>query len=109
MGDDLQRVSFLLKDDQSTSALNDFSFSIVPNPVKDQANLYFQLPQAGKVHCRLYDLSGQLVSEKEIDGVAGENSLVLQAADFKDHFGLVICQLQSEQGNAVKRIVRNSN
>lgn len=108
-GDDVQKFSFVLKNDLADLPANDFTFNVVPNPVKDQANLYFQLPEDGKVHFRMYDLSGQLLNSKEIDGVAGENSIALQANDFKNHFGLVICQLQTEKGNAVKRIVRNSN
>lgn len=43
--------------------LSDFKFGVLPNPVKDQANIYIKAKKADNISLRIVDLNGRLVKK----------------------------------------------
>jgi type IX secretion system substrate protein len=60
-----------------TVASKELALAIAPNPANGNASITLTLPVAGPARVELFDLSGRVVSRKEVGGEAGIHSFRL--------------------------------
>ncbi|MCC6752470.1 MAG: hypothetical protein IT266_00635 [Saprospiraceae bacterium] len=77
-----------------------------PNPFSDQAVLQFDLPEAGDVTFKLYDLAGKQIYVHQLTGVQGNNEMAISARELQDARGIMYYVLSGPHGIASERIVR---
>lgn len=83
------------------------SVSLFPNPVQDRTTLSFHQPGAMPVSLVVTDTQGRRVFEQELIGVAGENKLTLNVADWITSSGVYYLHLRTNGEGAIVRMVVN--
>ena len=70
-------------DECCISNANEFKITeFYPNPVSDQLNLEFVIPQDGPVQLQIYNDIGQIMRNIEITATEGRNFLLINTVDF---------------------------
>lgn len=83
----------------------DLNGTIFPNPSAGNFSLQFDSENAGEVSVQLTDLSGKIISQKNISANAGTNLIAIDISGFSS--GTYLLQLiQQEQKTAVYRLVK---
>ncbi len=81
-----------------------FDLLVRPNPAKEKLVLRFNLPRAGKIGIKLYDVAGRVVKEiEEKEYKAGEHRLNLNVRSLPA--GVYFVRLKAENGRALTRKV----
>ncbi len=75
-----------------------------PNPFKAETTVGFNLPQAGEVTLKIYDVSGRVLRLMEIDAVKGFNSVNINR-DGMDATGVLYYQLETATETATKKMI----
>jgi hypothetical protein len=78
--------------------------SAYPNPFNPQATIEFNLPEAGEVKLKVYDLKGQLL-ETLINGHREAGEYITNWNADKAVSGIYFLRLESNNINEVKRLV----
>ena len=58
------------------------TLKVNPNPVQDKAKLIFNISEAGKCSVQLFDLTGKILTAKEVNGNKGVNQITLDVSRF---------------------------
>ena len=82
------------------------SFTITPNPMKDQALLTFHQPEPGMVCLKVYDVNGRQVLNREQWVDKGSGSISINAADIGNGKGWFTCMLTSNSGRIQQKMLR---
>ncbi len=78
--------------------------SVGPNPVQEQLNIGYQLPESQSVKLALFDTQGRLVFSDDLDGQAGVNRISLDFSVLPR--GNYFLKLVGKQGALHKQITR---
>ena len=88
-----------------TSVSNGFElFQNTPNPFKAETTIGFNMPQAGAVTLKIYDVSGRVLRLIEMDAVKGANSVNV-TRDGIDATGVLYYQLETATETATKKMI----
>ena len=79
-------------------------FNSRPNPFRDQTELRFQLPAAGKAALDVYDASGRRIWSREAAYAAGLHTVVFKRPA-GTAAGVLICRLRTDNGVQTQRLV----
>ena len=79
-------------------------FNSRPNPFRDQTELRFQLPAAGKAALDVYDASGRRIWSREAAYTAGLHTVVFERPA-GTAAGVLICRLRTDNGVQTQRLV----
>jgi|GEM_PF-3050376 hypothetical protein len=78
------------------------SLNVFPNPFSSETNISFTSSQAEQLSLTIFDISGQLVQQQQVQSVAGYNQLAVKA-EFAP--GLYLIQLEGKYDFAVQRVI----
>lgn len=81
-----------------------YGFAINPNPFTDQLALQFTLERQEDLVFELQTVAGQVVLQRELKGVAGENITAIEARGFEP--GAYLAVLRGKQSAAIKMIIK---
>ena len=88
-----------------TETANGFElYQNTPNPFKAETMIGFNLPEAGEVTLKVFDVSGRILRLMEIDAAKGYNSVDLQRAGL-DATGVLYYQLETATETATKKMI----
>lgn len=87
-------------DDVSANQL----FQNIPNPVREQTTIRFALVKNGPVTLRVMDVTGKVLLNRELDGFAGPNQLVLDRSEL-GAAGVVTYTLVADDFSASRKMV----
>lgn len=74
-----------------------------PNPFSTKTSLSFNLPVASQVNFKVYDLVGNVMEEKVIDGKSGVNTFIFDGSDLDE--GIYFYSLESNNAILTKRLI----
>lgn len=77
--------------------------SLFPNPTSGESTLQFRLAEAQPCHLRLFDLNGRLIRSQDLDGYAGDNSVVLEMGNLQA--GVYLVEVRSAGIWGRKRLI----
>ena len=97
-------------DENNSTALSAFNLrQIVPNPMKNEGVISYQLPTAQNISLEVYDATGQLVRTLVDQRVeAGTHSVVWNNLDNQGRqvaSGVYFCRLQGEEESATQKLI----
>ncbi|MFK7770650.1 MAG: T9SS type A sorting domain-containing protein [Saprospiraceae bacterium] len=75
-----------------------------PNPFKEETVINFYLPKPEAVTLIIYDMSGRVLNQMELEGVEGFNSKRIKREDF-DATGVLYYQLETATEIATKKMI----
>ncbi|MFZ1788809.1 MAG: T9SS type A sorting domain-containing protein, partial [Saprospiraceae bacterium] len=75
-----------------------------PNPFKAETNVTFSVPTATQVTFRVYDVTGKVLMNRNINANKGENVITLNKTDINAS-GVVYYQIESGDFTATKKMV----
>ena len=78
------------------------ALKICPNPATDYVNVEFSIPEAEKVTFQLMDLTGKMLKNASLDGVAGANQYQFDIHGVSK--GLYLMEIVTESGKSVRKI-----
>ncbi len=81
------------------------SLQVAPNPFTDGTTIRFTLLHAQRARVVITDMAGRIVLDERTSGSAGTNALLWNAKDAPS--GVYFVKLETEEGTAVKKVVRN--
>ena len=77
--------------------------TVYPNPATDHLTVEFSLTQAEQVAARLLDLTGKVLQQNAIEGVAGANQMQLNLNGISR--GLYLLEVNTPEGKSVRKVV----
>jgi len=77
------------------------NFKVTPNPVRNQANIYYNLPNITKARLKLYNVIGNAVKEYELTQAKGTLTLDTE----KLPAGVYLMKLEAGRYNITKKII----
>ena len=89
----------------AATAIKQPSLTIYPNPVCDVMSLNVESLESGAAEIRIYDLSGRLVSDKELYVNCGINLLTMDLAEMGMKSGVYVVQFSSPGISEENKIV----
>jgi hypothetical protein len=81
------------------------TLQVAPNPFTDGTTIRFTLSHAQRARVLITDMAGRIVLDERTSGSAGTNALLWNAKDAPS--GVYFVKLETEEGTAVKKVVRN--
>lgn len=79
------------------------SFSIYPNPAKEEVNLVVKSPESGKIVLEIFNILGEIVFSKNYDELAiGESHITPQISDLPS--GIFLVRLKTEENTVTKKL-----
>ncbi len=81
------------------------NLSVYPSPVSNQAQVKWQADAARRSHLSLYSITGQLVHQQQIDGLAGHNYANINLE--KELPGIYLLMLNDGQTTRIQKLVKN--
>ncbi len=85
--------------------VNNWNLQLFPNPTRDEVQLKYNLPKEDKIQIALYDLTGKLILEKNLEiKNAGENQDSLDLRQLAA--GTYICRISGERNGISKQIIK---
>lgn len=82
-----------------------YQLNLSPNPVKDAAQLKFNLTEAQDYSVRIIDITGRTVSTiGKRAGTSGQNSVTLLTSDYRSGLYLVAVELENGENFVVKMV-----
>lgn len=75
-----------------------------PNPVDGQTVIRFDLPVAGAAHLTVRDITGRLLLERTIEGIAGQNMIELNREDL-GAAGMLTYTLSADEFTATRKMM----
>ena len=75
---------------------------VYPNPATDYVNIEFSVPQAEKITFQLMDLTGKILKQSKLDGVAGTNQYRFDIQGVSK--GLYLMEIATDSGKSVRKI-----
>ena len=101
-GDDLLEVVLAFN---GTRTANGFElYQNTPNPFKAETMIGFNLPEAGEVTLKIFDVSGRILRLIEMDAAKGYNSVDVNRAGI-DATGVLYYQLETATETATKKMI----
>ncbi len=76
-----------------------------PNPVTETTRINYTLAEAGAVNLSVRDVTGRTILVRQLEGVAGQNTIVLNADDLRLAKGVVSYTLVSGDFAATKQMI----
>ncbi len=90
---------------RNTIFTNDFElYQNTPNPFDEETTIRFYLPKSEAVTLIIYDVSGRVLNQMELEGMEGINSKKIKRADF-EATGVLYYQLQTATETATKKMI----
>jgi hypothetical protein len=106
VGPDLRVAEVVLKcNTYDQNSLHSASLIIVPNPMVDQATIYFNPSQNGDAHIEFYNTSGQLIYQFNRQFQKGTNRVVFSKTDLGLKSGVIFIRIEGKDGTVVKRVI----
>ena len=75
---------------------------VYPNPATDYVNVEFTIPQSERITFRLMDLTGKMLKNATLDGVAGSNQYKFDIHGVSK--GLYLLEIVTDNGKSVRKI-----
>ena len=75
-----------------------------PNPFKTETSVRFFTPNAGKATFKVYDVTGKVLMNRNIDAAKGENVITLKRSDIQAS-GVVYYQIKCNNFTASKKMI----
>jgi 5-hydroxyisourate hydrolase-like protein (transthyretin family) len=101
-GSDLLDVVLEFNGQEVTSGFE--LYQNTPNPFKAETSIGFNMPEAGSVTLKVFDVSGRILSMMEMDAAKGFNSVNINRADL-DATGVLYYQLETATETATKKMI----
>ena len=101
----LGRVGNNAGDSTGTAVQNiepDYSLAVFPNPFASLTNVSFTALQTENLSVKLYDITGQVLQQQQIQSVAGLNSFTLKTNAAP---GIYLLRLEGSASTSVKQVV----
>lgn len=103
-GNDLFEVEISNDSVRNTTFANDFElYQNAPNPFRNETTISFYLPKSEIVILKIYDLSGRVLNQMELEGKEGFNSKKIRV-DFAAT-GVLYYQLETATETAIKKMI----
>ncbi|MEL7161466.1 MAG: T9SS type A sorting domain-containing protein, partial [Bacteroidota bacterium] len=77
----------------------------MPNPVVNETQINFSLATAGEVTLNVQDVQGRTVLVRNLDGVAGNNQVIVNVSELKGATGVLSYTLVAGDFSATKKMV----
>jgi hypothetical protein len=77
----------------------------VPNPFAGSTQISFALTESGFATLRFRNIHGQVVLEKEIEGIMGENNVMITRDELKGFSGVLTYTLTAGEFTATRKMV----
>ncbi|MEM6966743.1 MAG: T9SS type A sorting domain-containing protein, partial [Bacteroidota bacterium] len=75
-----------------------------PNPFKAETLIGFNVPEAGEVTVKIFDVSGRILRMMEMDAAKGYNSVNINRAEL-DATGVLYYQVETATETATKKMI----
>jgi hypothetical protein len=75
-----------------------------PNPFRDETTIKYEVPQAGKVKFTVYDVSGKIMTVKNVDAAKGMNTLRLTRNEVKT-IGMAYYTMEAGDFKATRHMI----
>ncbi|HTY08930.1 MAG TPA: T9SS type A sorting domain-containing protein [Candidatus Edwardsbacteria bacterium] len=105
LGTDINTTDWVASGVAGKPAAPVYSFAVraaYPNPAKDRATISYQLPKAGAVSLKVYNIAGQAVKSMDVHGSAGMNTMTLSTKDMAN--GVYFYQVNSNGLSATRKL-----
>jgi len=80
-------------------------FSVMPNPVKDNLKIYYEISTAADIYIKVHDITGkELLSATELNKPAGKHQHYFNLKNYQP--GIYFCQVQIGNERITKKIVK---
>ena len=76
-----------------------------PNPFKEETLIRYRMAESGKATFTISDITGRVIAVREVDGVKGENSLVLRKSELPGATGILYYQMEAGEFIGVKNMI----
>ena len=76
-----------------------------PNPFVENTLIQFDLPTAAMATVTIMDVSGKMVYQKEMDGVAGMNSISVSSEELGGLSGVLYYRVDTDEYSATKKMI----
>ncbi len=76
-----------------------------PNPWTAQTTIAADLPYAGPVQLRIFDVDGKLLHNRTVDGIEGRNAWNVKRTDIGAASGVLIYEVEFDDWTVVKRMI----
>ena len=90
-------------EEPSVGLTNDFDFNVYPNPTAVDATVDFEMAEDQSVALRVFDLTGRMVINQQIEGTEGSNQTRLEMAAMPN--GVYVVEIQAGDIRQQKRLV----
>ncbi len=104
-GSNLYEVKLSNDSNRNNTFANNFElYQNSPNPFEGETTISFYLPKSETVILKIYDMSGRVVSQIELEGREGLNSRKITRADF-DATGVFYYQVKTNEKTLTKKMI----
>ncbi len=88
---------------EEATPVSDFGFKVFPNPTAGDATVDFKLSENQAVALRVFDLTGRIVMNQQIEGAEGSNQIRLEMGAMPN--GVYVVEIQADNVRKQKRLV----
>ena len=104
-GNDLYEVKLFNDSQRNNTFANGFElYQNSPNPFDEETTINFHLPKSETVILKIYDMSGRVLNQMELEGVKGFNSRKINTVDF-DATGILYYQIKTNEKTLTKKMI----
>ena len=93
---------------QTVTAVNDYSgvsdLSVFPNPATDYLNISFLMKEEAPVSCKILDVTGKLLYNKQIESDGGLIEESVNVSDFAK--GIYFLRIETSKGTTIEKFVK---
>jgi hypothetical protein len=76
-----------------------------PNPWKDQTAISYTLPEGGLAKFTVFDVTGRIIIEKNLQSVKGQNILNISRSDLKGITGMLLYKVEFEGSSSQRKML----
>jgi hypothetical protein len=104
-GTDLYEVKLAFDHIYNNTLTNTFElYQNTPNPFEEETTISFYLPKSETVGLKIYDVSGRVLNQMELEGVEGFNSKKIKRTDFAAT-GVLYYQVKTNKKTLTKKMI----
>lgn len=93
---------------QTVTAVNDYSgisdLKVFPNPATDQLNINFVVENGTSINCKILDVTGKLLYNKQMESEGGLVEQSVNVSDFAK--GIYFLRIETSKGTTIEKFVK---
>jgi hypothetical protein len=98
-------IALIFKNNSISSDKEQYElYQNIPNPFREETNVYFKSAKEGIVLLKLFDLSGRIIKEYQVQATKGMNVLTIRVNDLQ-YTGVLYMKLEADQFNATRKMI----